>query len=103
MSHAQRFDTVGAQRGTPLHEVVSKMKEAADLIEQRFDANHPQVVSAMQRLEMGLNLLKGAPETEQADAPESGDDGGKEGESGDSKPATRRKPTKKADEPADAG
>jgi hypothetical protein len=90
MSHAQRFDAVGAQKGTALHKVVETLKDVADAIEDHYDANSPEVVGAMQRFEQGLALIRTAPER----AAESEDDGEQQAESGSPKPTTRRKTAK---------
>lgn len=100
MSHAQRFDSVGAQRGTGLAAVVDALKTVAQVVEEWYDAGSPQVVTAMQRFEQGLASISRAPAA--GSMPEANDDGGEAQESeetdasddgSDTKPkATRRKP-----------
>lgn len=97
MSHAQRFDAVGAQKGTPLYGVVTALKQVAMVVEESYDPNSPEVTGAMQRFEQGLALIRTAPEKPEQPA-ESEEDGGEQAETGGSKPATRRKSTKKPDD-----
>lgn len=96
MSHAQRFDAVGAQKGTPLHGVVDALKRVASAVESRYDPNSREVTGAMQRFEQGLALLRTAPERPAEAAAESDDGGEEQAESGDARPTTRRKPPKAA-------
>jgi hypothetical protein len=96
MSHAQRFDAVGAQKGTALHGVADALKRVASAVEKRFDPNSPEVVGAMQRFEQGLALLRTAPELPQ-EAADSDDSGEEQAGSDAPKATTRRKSTKKPD------
>lgn len=106
MSHAQRFDAVGAQKGSALYGVVTALKQVAMVAEDSYDPNSPQVVGAMQRFEQGLALLVDAPErpqeTESEQQEESATDGEQEGESSDAPVPTRRKPRKTAKDSEDA-
>ena len=102
MSHAQRFDSVGAQKGTPLHAVVDAMKRVAGAIESRYDPNSPEVTGAMQRFEQGLALIRTAPEKPE-EAAESEDDGDQAAGSGGAKSATRRKSASKPEKEGEQG
>lgn len=59
--HAKRFDGVGAQKGTGLRAVADQLKVIADIAEDWFDPNAPEVVAAMQHFEQGLGFLSTAP------------------------------------------
>lgn len=90
MSHAQRFDSVGAQKGTALYGVVTALKQVAMVVEESYDPNSTEVTSAMQRFEQGLALIRTAPEKPE-EAAESDDGGEEQAESGGRKNTTRRK------------
>jgi hypothetical protein len=69
MGHAQRFDAVNAQKGTPLWWIVAHLKTLAEDVEAAYDANSPEVVSAMQYFEQGLGRLVFAPPRPGSEAP----------------------------------
>lgn len=102
MSHAQRFDSVQAQKGTTLYGVVMALKQVAMVVEESYDPNSQEVVGAMQRFEQGLALIRTAPEKPE-DAAESEEGGDQAAGSNDAKATTRRKSTKNATKDDDAG
>jgi len=65
--HAKRFSAVSAQKGSGLRAVADQLKTVADIAEEWFDPNSPEVVRAMQRFEQGLALLTTAPARPEAD------------------------------------
>lgn len=102
MSHAQRFDAVGAQKGTALYGVVMALKQVAMVVEEYYDGNSPEVTGAMQRFEQGLALIRTAPEKSE-EAAESEEDSDQATGSDGAKAATRRKSTRNATKGDDAG
>jgi hypothetical protein len=69
MGHAQRFDAVNAQKGTPLWQMVGHLKALAEAVQAAYDGNSPEVVSAMQYFEQGLGRLVFAPLRADSEAP----------------------------------
>lgn len=82
--HAKRFTAVSAPKGSGLRAVADQLKVLADIAEDWFDPNSPEVVGAMQRFEQGLALLTTAPAH-----PESGEPAKED------KPRTSRRASKK--------
>lgn len=90
--HAKRFTAVNAPKGGGLRAVVEQLKTTADIVEDWYDPNSPEVVGAMQRFEQGLALLTTAPAN-----PESGEPSEEDKPRTSGRPNTRR--SKKDDTP----
>jgi hypothetical protein len=66
---SSRFDTVSADAGTILADIKGAFGDLATTIHDRVDAAKPEVISALQHLELALHLIAGVQEThEQAPA-----------------------------------
>jgi hypothetical protein len=68
---ADRFDTIKADGGTILADLKGAFGDLAQTIHDAVDAAKPEIVSALQHLELALHLISGVPETREPSTPPS--------------------------------
>jgi hypothetical protein len=66
---ADRFDTTKADAGTILADIKGAFGDLAQTIHDAVDAAKPEIVSALQHLELALHLISGVPETREPSTP----------------------------------
>lgn len=66
---ADRFGTIKADGGTILADIKGAFADLAQSIHDRVDAAKPEVISALQHLELALHLIAGVPEVHEPATP----------------------------------